>query len=97
MINEATLTLFQFAALFCTALVFLVLALERRTIIMNLVCSIFWCALAISNFMIGYTIIGSALSWIFGVICFVIMGNFVLETYNEYAESQKKRYRFDPF
>ncbi len=97
MVDEATLTLVQYALLFVLSIVFMVLALERKTLLTNLISSIFWCALALANFMIGYTIIGAALSWIFGIVCFVMMGNFILQMYNSYIESAKARYQFEPF
>ena len=84
----------QFAIVFATTIVFSIIALERKSVVSNGLAMLLWVAFAIMNFMISYTIIGSGLSFILGLIGFIFAGNFIIALYNNYADTKHSRFEF---
>lgn len=97
MVTEATLTILQYAILFCTTLIFSMLAIEKKSTGANLLASFLWLFFAIANFMIGYSIFGGMISFIFGLVCFIFMGAFISALKDALVSKKKSRFEFDDF
>lgn len=94
MVSETIMIALQFAVVFATTIVFSIIALERKSVVSNGLAMLLWVAFAFMNFMIGYTLIGSAISFILGLIGFIFAGNFVIALYNNYTDSKQSRFEF---
>lgn len=94
MVSESIVTILQYGCLFSMTIVFSMIALERKTLVSTLMASLMWLVLGIANFIIGASIIGQAVSWLFGLVCFVFMGGFIDVMITSYIDYRKQRYDF---
>lgn len=92
MVSETILVVLQYAGMFALSIVFSLLALDRKTLLSNLLASLLWLVLALANFIIGYTVIGSAFSWILGIVCFIFMGGFIMSLLEGIVEKKQQRF-----
>jgi hypothetical protein len=97
MVAEETFTIIQYVIFFCTTIFFSIIAINRKTTGANLLSSLLWCVFAIDNIIITYTTIGSTLTLIFGLICFIFMGGFIMALFEAYTDDKKSRYEFNGF
>jgi flagellar basal body rod protein FlgC len=91
MVSADAFTLIQYAVMFCLTLFFSVIAIDKKTTGANLLTSLLWCVFAIDNIIITYTIIGSTLTLIFGLVCFIFMGGFIMAMFEAYTDSKKEK------
>ncbi len=87
----------QVGIMWATAIVFTVLALERKTILMNLLCGIIWIFNGVINFLFAPTgTFTYGISLLFWVIGCLFMALVLKIAFDLHGEAGKKRFSLEP-
>lgn len=87
----------QYGVMWATAIFFTVLAIERKTILTNLLCGIIWIFDGMINFLVAptgtFTFGISMLFWVIGCVFMVLVVKIVFDMH---GEATKKRFDMEP-
>jgi hypothetical protein len=84
----------EYGIMFATVIFFTAIAIDRETMLANLLASVAWFSVAIANFYLDPTgTLSFALAWIFGAVGSIFMGVMFYNMYSAHLEKKEERFK----